>query len=113
MAFIGRRQAEAVSRHARREYGQLSGLLVEWLRNVASSSGFAGPAGRAMERMASWGGGHNALVRLRELARSDHATRRLIVANALGVAAEDVVLVAEIRHRLHRWSTATDFRLTS
>ncbi|MFB6815091.1 hypothetical protein ACFCV8_11130 [Streptomyces sp. NPDC056347] len=111
VAFIRHRQAEAVLRHVWREYGQLSELLVEWLRDVPRSSGLAGPAGRAMGRVASWGGGHNALVHLRELARSDRATSRLVVANALGVAAEDPVLVAEIRYRLHRWSTATDFRL--
>ncbi|MFI5986399.1 hypothetical protein ACIBEA_36755 [Streptomyces sp. NPDC051555] len=111
VAFIRHRQAEAVLRHVWREYGQLSELLVEWLRDVPRTGGLAEPAGRAMGRVASWGGGRNALVHLLELARSDRATSRLVVANALGVAAEDPVLVAEIRYRLHRWSTATDFRL--
>lgn len=111
VAFIRHRQAEAVLRHVWREYGQLSELLVECSRDVPRSGGLAGAAGRVMGRVASRSGGHNALVHLRELARSDRATSRLVVANALGVAAEYPVLVAEIRYRPHRWSTATDFRL--
>ncbi|MFF9501410.1 hypothetical protein [Streptomyces sp. NPDC014656] len=108
VAFVRHRQAEAVLRHVWREYGRLSELLVEWLRDVPRFDGLAGAAGRTMGRAASWGGGRNALGHLKELAGSERATSRIVAANALSVAAEDPVLVAEVRYRLDRWSTAAN-----
>ncbi|MEU3398166.1 hypothetical protein [Streptomyces filamentosus] len=108
VAFVRHRQAEAVLRHVWREYGQLSELLVEWLRDVPHSAGLDGAAGRTLGKAASWMGGRNALGHLGELAASERATSRAIAANALSVAAEDPVLVAEVRYRLGRWSTARD-----
>ncbi|MEV5885734.1 hypothetical protein AB0L74_23960 [Streptomyces sp. NPDC052020] len=111
VVFVRHRQAEAVLRHVWREYGQLSELLVEWLREVKRSSELAWSAGRFMGRAASWGGGRRALRHIQALAESERMTSRLIAANALGIAAEDPVMVAEVRYRLRRWSLAADFRL--
>ncbi|MEU6863850.1 hypothetical protein ABZ924_11335 [Streptomyces sp. NPDC046876] len=106
VAFVRHGQAEAVLRHVWREYGQLSALLVTWMRNVERDSELTLPVGRVMGMAASWGGGRRALRHLQALADSERTTSRLIAAHALGIAAEDPVLVAEVRYRLHRWSLA-------
>ncbi|MFE3547702.1 hypothetical protein ACFXN2_03405 [Streptomyces kronopolitis] len=111
VVFVRHRQAEAVLRHVWCEYGQLSELLVEWLREVNRASELTRSVGQFMGRAASWGGGGHALRHLQALAESERMTSRLIAANALGIAAEDPVLVAEVRYRLHRWSLAASFRL--
>ncbi|WP_327235387.1 hypothetical protein OG349_16890 [Streptomyces sp. NBC_01317] len=106
VVFVRHRQAEAVLRHVWREYGQLSDLLVEWLREVERTTELTRPVGQFMGRAARWGGGRRALRHIQALAESDRTTSRLIAANALGIAAEDPVLVAEVRYRLQRWSLA-------
>ncbi|MFG2812893.1 hypothetical protein [Streptomyces sp. NPDC048410] len=111
VVFVRHRQAEAVLRHVWREYGQLSEVLVEWLREVDRSGELTRSVGEVLGRAASWGGGRRALRHIQALAESDRATSRLVAANALGIAAEDPVLVAEVRYRLQRWSLAADFRL--
>ncbi|MEU3981136.1 hypothetical protein AB0F77_13605 [Streptomyces sp. NPDC026672] len=111
VAFIKHRQADTVLRHVWREYGQLSELLVEWLREVDRTSELTAPVGRVMGRAASWGGGRRALRHIQALAESERMTSRLIAAHALGIAAEDPVLVAEVRYRLHRWSLAASSSL--
>ncbi|MFJ6655680.1 hypothetical protein ACIQNG_04855 [Streptomyces sp. NPDC091377] len=108
VVFVRHRQAEVVLRHVWREYGQLSDLVVAWLRDVRRGSELSEPAGRAMGRAASWGGGRRALDHVETLAESDRYTSRMIAAHALGIAAEDPVLVAEVRHRLQRWSLAAN-----
>ncbi|MFI1205124.1 hypothetical protein ACH4VR_37840 [Streptomyces sp. NPDC020883] len=111
VAFVRHRQAEAVLRHVWREYGQLSELLVEWLREVNRSSELTRSVGQFMGRAARWGGGRRALLHIKALAESERTTSRLIAANALGIAAEDPLLVAEVRYRLQQWSLAANFRL--
>nr|WP_202462126.1 hypothetical protein [Streptomyces sp. SID8374] len=111
VVFVRHRQAEAVLRHVWREYGQLSDLLVEWLREVGRTTELTRPVGQFMGRAARWGGGRRALRHIQALAESDRTTSRLIAANALGIAAEDPVLVAEVRYRLQRWSLAADVHL--
>ncbi|MEV6424785.1 hypothetical protein [Streptomyces sp. NPDC051662] len=111
VVFVRHRQAEAVLRHVWREYGQLSDLLVEWLREVERSTELTRPVGQFMGRAARWGGGRRALRHIQALAESDRTTSRLIAANALGIAAEDPVLVAEVRYRLQRWSLAVGVHL--
>ncbi|MFI6471154.1 hypothetical protein ACIBL5_12985 [Streptomyces sp. NPDC050516] len=106
LTFVRHRQAEAVLRHVWREYGQLSELLVRWLREVKRDSQLTLPAGRVMGMATSWGGGRRALRHVQALAESERTTSRLIAAHALGIAAEDPVLVAEVRYRLQRWSLA-------
>ncbi|MDT0449913.1 hypothetical protein [Streptomyces hesseae] len=106
VAFVRHRQAEAVLRHVWREYGQLSELLVRWLREVKRDSELTLPVGRVMGMATSWGGGRRALRHVQALAESERTTSRLIAAHALGIAAEDPVLVAEVRYRLQRWSLA-------
>ncbi|UUU20287.1 hypothetical protein [Streptomyces sp. DSM 40750] len=109
--FVRHRQAEAVLRHVWREYGQLSDLLVRWLSEVHRDSELTLPVGRVMGMAASWGGGRRALRHVQTLAESERTTSRLIAAHALGIAAEDPVLVAEVRYRLQRWSTAVSPQL--
>ncbi|MEV8412427.1 hypothetical protein AB0P45_02255 [Streptomyces niveus] len=111
VVFVRHRQAEAVLRHVWREYGQLSDLLVEWLREVERTTELTKPVGQFMGRAARWGGGRRALLHIKSLAQADRTTSRLIAANALGIAAEDPVLVAEVRYRLQRWSVAADVHL--
>ncbi|MFE4368693.1 hypothetical protein ACFRMN_10680 [Streptomyces sp. NPDC056835] len=111
VVFVRHRQAEAVLRHVWREYGQLSDLLVEWLRDVERTTELTRPVGQFMGRAAKWGGGRRALRHIQALAESDRTTSRLIAANALGIAAEDPVLVAEVRYRLQRWSLAVGVHL--
>ncbi|MET8687214.1 hypothetical protein ABZV77_23660 [Streptomyces sp. NPDC004732] len=111
VTFIRHRQAEAVLRHVWREYGQLSELLVTWLGDVHRHSELTRPVGQVMGMAAGWGGGRGALQHIRKLAGADRATSRLIAAHALGLAAEDPVLVAEVRHRLNEWSVGRSPRL--
>ncbi|MCX5386264.1 hypothetical protein [Streptomyces sp. NBC_00083] len=111
IVFVRHQQGEAVLRHVWREYGQLSELLVEWLREVDHSTELTRPVGQIMGRAATWGGGRRALRHIRALAESERMTSRLIAASALGIAAEDPVLVAEVRYRLQRWSRTSDPRL--
>ncbi|MFJ2607145.1 hypothetical protein ACIQOU_00460 [Streptomyces sp. NPDC091279] len=106
VTFIRHGQAEAVLRHVWREYGQLADLLVEWLNKVSRDVELTRPVGRVMGMATSWGGGRRALRHVETLAESDRSTSRLIAAHALGIAAEDPVLVAEVRHRLRNWSVA-------
>ncbi|MEV0120513.1 hypothetical protein AB0I16_02975 [Streptomyces sp. NPDC050703] len=111
VVFVRHRQAEAVLRHVWCEYGQLSELLVEWLRDVDRSSDLTRPVGEFMGKAARWGGGRRALRHIQALAESRRTTSRLIAATALGIAAEDPVLVAEVRYRLQQWSGAVSPRL--
>ncbi|WP_181800432.1 hypothetical protein [Streptomyces ipomoeae] len=111
VVFVRHRQAEAVLRHVWREYGPLSDLLVRWLSEVHRDSELTEPVGRVMGRAASWGGGRRALRHVQTLAESERTTSRLIAAHALGIAAEDPVLVAEVRYRLQRWSLAVSPQL--
>ncbi|WP_243274638.1 hypothetical protein SALCHL_005161 [Streptomyces albus subsp. chlorinus] len=111
VVFVRHRQAEAVLRHVWREYGQLSELLIEWLREVDRSSELTRAVGQFVGGAAKWGGGRRALRHIRAFAESERTTSRLIAANALGIAAEDPVLVAEVRYRLQEWSMAVDVRL--
>jgi hypothetical protein len=111
VVFVRHRQAEAVLRHVWREYGQLAELLVEWLRDVHPSVELTLPVGEFMGAAAKWGGGRRALRHIRSLAQSERVTSRVVAANALGIAAEDPSLVAEVRYHLHRWSRAADYRL--
>lgn len=111
VVFVRHRQAEVVLRHVWREYGQLSDLLVEWLREVNRAAELTLPVGQVMGRAASWGGGRRALRHIQALAESERTTSRLIAAHALGIAAEDPVLVGEVRYRLQRWSLAVSSTL--
>ncbi|MEV0846296.1 hypothetical protein AB0J21_10540 [Streptomyces sp. NPDC049954] len=111
VVFLRHRQAEVVLRHVWLEYGQLSDLLVEWLREVERTTELSRPVGQFMGQAARWGGGRRALRHIQALAESDRTTSRLIAANALSIAAEDPVLVAEVRYRLQRWSVAAGVHL--
>ncbi|MCC8455096.1 hypothetical protein [Streptomyces rochei] len=106
IAFVRHRQAEAVLRYVWREYGRLSELLVEWLRQVDPTDEVTAVAGRFMGNAAKWGGGRRALRHIEALAGSERVNSRLIAAKALGIAAQDPVLVAEVRYRLNCWSQA-------
>ncbi|MET8826840.1 hypothetical protein ABZX40_04295 [Streptomyces sp. NPDC004610] len=111
VVFIRYGQAEAVLRHVWREYGRLSELLVRWLRDVRRDSELTLPVGRVMGLAASWGGGRRALHHIEALADSERTTGRVIAAHALGIAAEDPVLAAEVRYRIESWSGVVDSRL--
>ncbi|MGP4114270.1 hypothetical protein ACTWP5_25595 [Streptomyces sp. 4N509B] len=109
--FVRHGRREAVLRHLWREYGQTAALMTRWLKDVKSDPELAQAVGRFMGMAASWGGGRQALRHIRALADSPRATTRAIAAYALGMAAEDPVLVWEVRHRLSQWSTASDWKL--
>jgi hypothetical protein len=112
--FTRHRQAETVLRHMWRQYGQLSGLLTDWMDNVPGNEReLAEPVGRVMGMAAGWGGGRRALRHIRKLADSDRGTSRTIAAYALGMAAEDPILASEVKHRLTDWSTSASWRLRS
>ncbi|MEU9558974.1 hypothetical protein [Streptomyces fumanus] len=110
IAFVRHRQAETVLRYVWREYGRLSELLVEWLRQVDRTDELTAAVGRFMGNAAKWGGGRRALRHLQELAGSESVNSRLIAANALGIAAQDPVLVAEVRYRLNGWSRSAGYQ---
>ncbi|MDH6697355.1 hypothetical protein [Streptomyces sp. MAA16] len=114
VVFVRHRQAETVLMHVWREYGRLADLVVRWLREVSWDDGLTGPVGRVMGMAASWGGGRRALRHIQPLAGSERTTGRVIAAHALGIAAQDPVLVAEVRYRLRQWSHAAspDLRTT-
>ncbi|MGW1630158.1 hypothetical protein [Streptomyces anthocyanicus] len=106
IVFVRHRQAEAVLRYVWREYGRLSDLLVEWLGQVGRTGELTAAVGRFMGNAAKWGGGRRALRHIQALAGSERVNSRLIAANALGIAAQDPVLVAEVRYHLASWSGA-------
>ncbi|WP_307826652.1 hypothetical protein [Streptomyces pactum] len=110
--FTRHRQGEAVLKHVWRQYGQLPGLLTDWLNAVSGREPeLAEPVGRVMGMAAGWGGGRRALRHIRELADSERPTSRTIAAHALGMAAEDPVLAGEVKYRLRDWSRSTSWRL--
>ncbi|MFB7667551.1 hypothetical protein ACFC1R_27025 [Kitasatospora sp. NPDC056138] len=112
--FTRHRQAETVLRHVWRQYGELSGLLTEWMDNVPGAENeLAEPVGRVMGMAAGWGGGRRALRHIRELARSEHLHSRTTAAYALGIAAQDPVLASEIKHRVSSWSSDRGWQLRS
>ncbi|WP_457030847.1 hypothetical protein [Kitasatospora sp. P5_F3] len=104
--FTRHRQAEAVLRHVWRQYGELSGLLTDWMEAIPHREPeLAEPVGRVVGSAAGWGGGRRALGHILQLASSDRPHSRSIAAFALGIAAQDPVLAGEIKYRLRRWST--------
>lgn len=112
--FKRHRQGETVLRHVWRQYGQLSGLLTDWMDNVPGNEHeLAEPVGRVMGLAVGWGGGRRALRHIRRLADSEHRTSRTVAAYALGMAAEDPVLASEVKYRLGSWSSRTSWRLRS
>lgn len=103
--FTRHRQAETVLRHVWRQYGELSGLLTEWMDAVPGTDPeLAAPLGRVMGLAAGWGGGRRALRDIVKLARSDRQRSRRTAAFALGIAALDPVLAGEVKYRLRNWS---------
>ncbi|MEU3601818.1 hypothetical protein ABZ714_24320 [Streptomyces sp. NPDC006798] len=106
LSFVRHRRAEAVLRHVWREYSQVSDLLVRWLSEVSPDRELTMSAGRVMGQAASWGGGRRALRHIATLAASERMTSQMIAAYALGLAAEDPRLVADVRRRLREWSVA-------
>ncbi|MEV7774301.1 hypothetical protein [Kitasatospora sp. NPDC086791] len=112
--FKRHRQAETVLRHVWRQYGEVSGLLTEWMDAVPGNEPeLAGPVGRVMGLAAGWSGGRRALRHIHELARSDRAQSRRTAAYALGIAARDEVLAGEVKYRLRSWSVSGGWRLRS
>ncbi|WP_328953391.1 hypothetical protein [Kitasatospora purpeofusca] len=112
--FTRHRQAETVLQYVWRQYGQLPGLLTEWLKAaLLGDAELAGPVGQVMGLAAGWGGGRRALRHIEELAGTDRASGRAAAAYALGVAARDTVLVGETKYLLRRWSERSDWRLRS
>lgn len=112
--FTRHRQGETVLRHVWRQYGQLPGLLTDWMDNIPGNQrDLAEPVGRVMGMAAGWGGGRRALLHIRRLADSEHATSRTIAAYALGMAAEDPILASEVKHHLTEWSSRTNWRRRS
>ncbi|MFE4517706.1 hypothetical protein ACFRMQ_26305 [Kitasatospora sp. NPDC056783] len=112
--FKRHRQAEAVLRHVWRQYGEVSGLLTEWMDNVpGTESELARPVGRVMGLAAGWGGGRRALRHIHELARSDRAQSRSTAAYALGMVSQDPILAGEVKHRVNSWSISGGWRLRS
>ncbi|GLF92931.1 hypothetical protein [Streptomyces yaizuensis] len=111
--FTRHGQAEAVLRHAWRQYGQLSGLLTEWLGAHRDEHDLTEPVGRVIGMAAGWGGGRRALQHIHTLARSDTARGRFIAAYALGMAAADPVLATEVKYRLDDWSGQRGWQVRS
>jgi hypothetical protein len=93
-----------------REYGRLSELLVEWLRQVDRTDELTAAADRFMGNAAKWGGGRRALCQIEALAVAERVNSRPIAANALGIAAQDPFLVADVRYRLDDWSRAVGYQ---
>ncbi|WP_316528635.1 hypothetical protein [Kitasatospora brasiliensis] len=114
LRFKRHRQAETVLRHVWRQYGEVSGLLTEWMDNVPGTEAeLARPVGRVMGLAASWGGGRRALWHIHELARSDRAQSRSTAAYALGIVSQDPILAGEVKHRVNSWSSNGSWRLRS
>ncbi|MFF4925087.1 hypothetical protein ACFY4B_31280 [Kitasatospora sp. NPDC001261] len=112
--FKRHRQAETVLRHVWRQYGEVSGLLTEWINTVpGTESDLAEPMGRVVGLATGWSGGRQALLHIRRLARSEHTQSQSIAAYALGIAAQDPILVSEVKHRLDRWSFNGGWQLRS
>ncbi|MFD4659736.1 hypothetical protein ACFWP2_29385 [Kitasatospora sp. NPDC058444] len=112
--FKRHRQAETVLRHVWRQYGDVSVLLTEWIDKVpGSASDLAEPMGRAVGLATGWSGGRQALLHIRKLARSEHTQSQSIAAYALGIAAQDPILVGEVKHRLDSWSYKGGWQLRS
>ncbi|MFI8454729.1 hypothetical protein [Kitasatospora sp. NPDC085464] len=112
--FKRHRQAETVLRHVWRQYGEVSGLLTEWMDDVPGTEPeLARPVGRVMGLAAGWSGGRRALRHIHELARSDRAQSRRTAAYALGIAAQNEVLAGEVKYRLRSWSLNGGWRLRS
>ncbi|WP_371515480.1 hypothetical protein [Kitasatospora sp. NBC_01300] len=112
--FTRHRQAETVLRHVWRQYGELSGLLTEWMDAVPGTDPeLAAPLGRVMGLAAGWGGGRRALRDILELARSDRQRSRRTAAFALGIAAQDPVLAGEVKYRLRNWSHEAGWQVRS
>ncbi|MFD7499861.1 hypothetical protein [Streptomyces sp. NPDC059850] len=111
--FTRHRQAETVLRYVWREYGQLAGVLTDWMDAVKNEGELTRPVGRVMGMAAGWGGGRRALRHIGTLAKSDRNSSRIIAAYAMGVAAKDPVLASEVKHRLLRWSGARSQQLRS
>ncbi|MFE4977365.1 hypothetical protein ACFRAR_35310 [Kitasatospora sp. NPDC056651] len=110
--FKRHRQAEAVLRYVWRQYGQVSGLLTEWINKApAAEPDLALPMGRVVGMAAGWSGARRALTHIRMLAKSEHAQSRTIAAYALGIAAQDPILVGEVKHRLSSWSSNGGWQL--
>ncbi|WP_329576400.1 hypothetical protein OG500_03440 [Kitasatospora sp. NBC_01250] len=110
--FTRHRQAEAVLRHAWRQYGELSKLLTEWMDSLPDRENeLTEPVGRVMGMAAGWGGGRRALEHIGELARSPQPHSRTTAAFALGIAAQDPVLASEVKYLLSRWSRERGSRL--
>ncbi|MFJ2867979.1 hypothetical protein [Kitasatospora sp. NPDC087314] len=112
--FTRHRQAETVLRHVWRQYGELSGLLTDWMDDVPGrETELAEPVGRVMGLAAGWGGGRRALVHILKLAGSERGRSRSTAAAALGIAAQDPVLAGEVKYRLNRWSREGSWRVRS
>ncbi|MBA0052658.1 hypothetical protein E0L36_17735 [Streptomyces sp. AJS327] len=104
--FVRHGRAEAVLRHMWRQYGQLPGLMTDWLQKARRERELSAPIGRVMGLAASWGGGRRALSHISALAKSPESGTRQVAAIAMGIAARDPVLAGEIGYRLSRWSYA-------
>ncbi|MFF1787867.1 hypothetical protein ACFVX9_15580 [Kitasatospora sp. NPDC058243] len=110
--FTRHRQAETVLRHVWRQYGELSGLLTEWMKDAPSGEPeLAESVGRVVGMAASWGGSRRALDHISELAGSDRRRSRSTAAFALSMAGQDPVLAGEVKYRLRYWSRASSWRL--
>ncbi len=109
--FIRHGRSEAVLRHVWRKYGQVSGLMTDWLEEARPENELIGPIGEVMGLAARWGGGRRALSHISALARSPEHRTRQVAAAAMGIAAQDPVLAGEIRYRLTRWSLAKGWKL--
>ncbi|MFG2907562.1 hypothetical protein ACGF13_21180 [Kitasatospora sp. NPDC048286] len=110
--FKRHRQAETVLRHVWRQYGQVSGLLTEWINKVpATESDLAIPMGRVVGMAAGWSGARRALTHIGILAKADQVRSRSIAVYALGIAAQDPILVGEVKHRLNSWSVNGGWQL--
>ncbi|MFJ6617772.1 hypothetical protein ACIQOW_09415 [Kitasatospora sp. NPDC091335] len=112
--FKRHRQAETVLRYVWRQYGEVSGLLTEWIDNVPGNEpDLAEPMGRVVGLSTGWSGGRRALRHIHDLARSEHLQSRSTAAYALGIAAQDPILAGEVKFRLSRWSVNGGWRLRS
>ncbi|MBO8197763.1 hypothetical protein JW613_05530 [Streptomyces smyrnaeus] len=109
--FIRHGRSQAVLRHVWREYGQVSGLMTDWLEKARPENELIRPIGEVMGMAARWGGGRRALSHISALARSPERGTRQVAAAAMAIAAQDPVLAGEIRYRLTRWSLTKGWKL--